>query len=213
MADEIAPAPARRRMVLATDNAGKLRELQRLLGTAFDLIPQSALGITGAEETGRSFTANALLKARHASAQSGLPAIADDSGLEVDALDGAPGVHSARYAGVDASDAENNDKLLAALGSRPAAERSARFRCVMVLVRAADDPEPLIAQGVWEGRILDEPRGSAGFGYDPLFMDEASGLTSGELHADEKNRISHRGDAARRLGELLAAVATGPTLD
>ncbi len=213
MADEIVPVAALPRIVLATGNAGKLRELQRLLGTVFDLIAQDELGITGAEETGRTFTENALLKARHASAQSALPAIADDSGLEVDALDGAPGIHSARFAGDGASDDENNEKLLHALASRPAAHRTARFRCVIVLVRAADDPEPLIAEGVWDGRILDQPRGTGGFGYDPLFLDEATGLTGGELDPDEKNCRSHRGKASRRLGELLRSVDMSPNLD
>ncbi len=192
-----------RRIVLATGNLGKLRELQRLLGAAFNLVPQTALNISAAEETGHTFTENALLKARHASAQSGLPAIADDSGLEVDALGGAPGIRSARYAGVDATDDENNEKLLKALGTRPSGERTARFRCVIVYVRAPDDPEPLIAEGVWEGQILTAPRGAGGFGYDPLFFDEAAGLTGGELDPDAKNHRSHRGMAARQLSKLL----------
>jgi len=192
-----------RRIVLATGNLGKLRELQRLLGEAFDLVPQTELNITTVEETGRTFTQNALLKARHASAESGLPAIADDSGLEVDVLGGAPGIRSARYAGVDATDDENNEKLLGALGTCPAAERTARFRSVIVFVQAPDDPKPLIAEGVWEGRILDTPRGSGGFGYDPLFFDETVGLTGGELDPDDKNRLSHRGKAARQLSKLL----------
>ena len=202
-----------RRIVLATGNPGKLRELQRLLGAAFDLVPQTELNIPAVEETGRTFTENALLKARHASAQSGLPAIADDSGLEVDALGGAPGIRSARYAGVDASDEENNQKLLAALGARCAAERGARFRCVMAFVDAADDPEPLLAEGVWCGRILNAPRGIGGFGYDPLFFDEAAGLTGGELEPDDKNRRSHRGQAARQLGQLLGLDDADPDLD
>ena len=204
---------APRRIVLATGNPGKLRELQRLLGTAFDLVPQTELNIAAIEETGRTFTENALLKARHASAESGLAAIADDSGLEVDALEGAPGIRSARYAGIDATDAQNNRKLLEALGTRPAAERGAGFRCAIVLVRAADDPEPLIAEGVWRGRILDAPRGSGGFGYDPLFFDEAAGLTGGELDPDDKNCRSHRGQAVRQLGELLGLSSGEPDLD
>jgi len=196
-------AVARRRIVLATGNPGKLRELQRLFGAAFDLVPQTDLNICAVEETGCTFAENALLKARHASARSGLPAIADDSGLEVDALDGAPGIKSARYAGIDASDDENNAKLLQALGTRVTEERTARFRSVIVFVRSPDDPDPLLAEGVWEGRILDTPRGSGGFGYDPLFLDETVGLTGGELDPDDKNRRSHRGKAARRLSELL----------
>ncbi len=192
-----------RRIVLATGNPGKLRELQRLLGEAFDLVPQTELNIPAVEETGRTFTQNALLKARHASAESGLPAIADDSGLEVDALGGVPGIRSARYAGVDATDDENNEKLLEALGTYAAAERTARFRSVIVFVQAPDDPQPLIAEGTWEGRILDSPRGTGGFGYDPLFFDETVGLTGGELDPDDKNRLSHRGKAARQLCKLL----------
>lgn len=204
---------ARRRIVLATGNLGKLRELQRLLGETFDLVSQTELNISAAEETGGTFTQNALLKARHASAESGLPAIADDSGLEVDALGGAPGVRSARYAGVYATDDENNEKLLEALGTRTAAERAARFRCVLVFVRAPDDPEPLIAEGVWEGRILETRRGTGGFGYDPLFFDETVGLTGGELDPDDKNRYSHRGTAARRLRELLGSGIPDSVLD
>ena len=199
----------RLRVVLATGNPGKLRELQLLLGATFDLVPQTALNISSLEETGRTFTENALLKACHASAVSGLPAIADDSGLEVDALGGAPGIRSARYAGVDATDQENNEKLLDALGTRDAADRMARFRSVIVYVQAPDDPEPLIAEGIWEGRILDAPRGTDGFGYDPLFFDEAVGLTGAELSPDEKNRRSHRGKAARALAGLLGVASAG----
>ena len=201
----VGAAVTRRRVVLATGNPGKLRELQQLFGEAFDLVPQTELNICSVEETGHTFTENALLKARHASARSGLPAIADDSGLEVDALDGAPGIRSARYAGVDASDDENNEKLLKALGTRSARERKARFRSVIVYVRSPDDPEPLFAEGVWEGRILDTPRGLGGFGYDPLFLDETAGLTGGELEPGDKNHRSHRGKAARRLSELLGS--------
>ncbi len=203
----------RRRIVLATGNPGKLRELQQLLGETFDLIAQTELNITAAEETGRTFTQNALLKARHASAESGMPAIADDSGLEVDALGGAPGVNSARYAGVDATDDENNEKLLDALGARAAADRMARFRSVIVFICTPDDPEPVIAEGVWEGRILDAPRGTGGFGYDPLFLDEGLGKTGGELDSDAKNRCSHRGKAARRLSELLCTGEFDADLD
>ncbi|HJP37639.1 MAG TPA: RdgB/HAM1 family non-canonical purine NTP pyrophosphatase [Gammaproteobacteria bacterium] len=191
------------RIILATGNPGKLRELQKLLGERFELVPQAELNISPIEETGRTFVQNALLKARHASSESGLPAIADDSGLEVDALGGAPGIRSARYAGSDATDEENNHKLLAELGACPEIDRTARFRSSMVYVRAPDDPEPFVAEGVWEGRILDSPRGTGGFGYDPLFLDESAGLTGGELGADDKNRRSHRGQAARRLSAML----------
>jgi XTP/dITP diphosphohydrolase len=202
-----------RRIVLATGNLGKLRELQQLLGASFELVAQSELNISSREETGDTFVDNALLKARHASAESGLPAIADDSGLEVDALGGAPGIRSARYAGIDATDDENNEKLLASLATLPAAERTARFRCVIVFVRASDDPEPLIAEGAWEGRILDVPRGTGGFGYDPLFLDEAVGLTGGELDSDDKNSRSHRGKAARQISEWLRSGEISSNLD
>ncbi|MAF83722.1 MAG: RdgB/HAM1 family non-canonical purine NTP pyrophosphatase [Gammaproteobacteria bacterium] len=201
------------RIILATGNLGKLRELQNLLGEQFELVPQAELKISSIEETGRTFTQNALLKARHASAESGLPAIADDSGLEVDALGGAPGIRSARYAGSEATDEENNRKLLAELGACPEVERTARFRSSIVYVRAPDDPEPFIAEGVWEGRILDAPRGTGGFGYDPLFLDESAGLTGGELDPDDKNRRSHRGQAARRLSELLVMGQIDANLD
>ncbi len=206
-------AIARRRVVLATGNAGKLRELQRLLGAAFDLVPQSELNISAVEETGSTFVENALLKARYASAQSGLPAIADDSGLEVDALGGAPGIRSARYAGIDATDEQNNRKLLAAVGASGTADRVARFRCVIVFVAGADDVAPIVAEGVWEGRILDIPRGRGGFGYDPLFLDDSVGLTGAELDPVVKNRLSHRGKAARKLRQLLDPGKTGPNLD
>lgn len=201
------------RIVLATGNLGKLRELQQLLGASFDLVAQSELNISSLEETGDTFAENALLKARHASAESGLPAIADDSGLEVDALGGAPGIRSARYAGIDASDDENNEKLLAALATCPAAERTARFRSVIVFVRSPDDPAPLIAEGTWEGRILAAPRGTGGFGYDPLFLDETAGLTGGELDPDDKNRRSHRGKAARQISEWLRSGEISSDLD
>ncbi len=202
-----------RRIVLATGNPGKLRELQRMLGDAFNLVQQTELNISAVEETGRTFKENALLKARYACEQSGLPAIADDSGLEVDALGGAPGIRSARFAGVGATDDRNNEKLLEALGALPADERTARFRCIIVFVRTPDDPEPLIAEGVWEGRILAAPQGTGGFGYDPLFFDEVLGLTGGELDPDDKNRRSHRGKAARRLTEMLAAGESDSGLD
>jgi XTP/dITP diphosphohydrolase len=199
------------RVVLATGSAGKLREFAQLLAPAgFEFTPQSAFGIEPPEETGDTFLANALLKARYASRLSGLPAMADDSGLEVDALGGAPGVRSARYAedAADPADAAlsrdeaNWRKLLGALAGIPEAARSARYRCCIVLVREADDPAPLVGEGVWEGRILEAPRGSGGFGYDPVFAPE--GPTSGggsvaELDAATKNRHSHRAAALRAL--------------
>jgi XTP/dITP diphosphohydrolase len=198
-------AGGKRRVVLASDNAGKLREFERLLGGDWELLPQGSLGIQGAEETGSSFRENALLKARHAAALSGLPAIADDSGLEVDALGGAPGVHSARYAGPGADDAANNRKLLAALRDVPPGRRGARFRCVIAFVRDAADPEPVVVEAAWEGAIALQPRGAGGFGYDPLFIDPASGRCSAELSAADKNDRSHRGQAARLLRRRFAA--------
>jgi XTP/dITP diphosphohydrolase len=189
-----------KRIVLASNNPGKLREIETLLRPlAFEVIPQSALGIAEAEEPYDTFLENALAKARHASRASGLPALADDSGLCVDALGGAPGVHSAYFAGRDGSreqrDARNNAKLLASLGE----ERKAHYRCVMVLVRAADDPQPLVAEGTWHGEIARAPRGANGFGYDPLFLIEERGLTAAELPGDQKNHLSHRAQAAARL--------------
>lgn len=189
-----------RRIVLASDNAGKLREL-RALFAGVELIPQGELGIEGAEETAVTFVENALLKARHASQVSGLPAIADDSGLVVHALGGAPGVFSARYAGEPKSDAANNAKLMQAL--RGIEERSAHFHCTLVFLRSADDPDPTIVSRTWQGRIVDEPRGSNGFGYDPHFFVESRGCTAAELDAETKNALSHRGQACRALAELL----------
>lgn len=192
-----------RRVVLATGNRGKAREFADLLGPAWELCLQSDLGVKPAAETGDSFAANALIKARHASAATGLPALADDSGLEVDALDGAPGVLSARYAGEAAGDADNLRLLLERMAAVPAGRRSARFRCVLAYVRSAADSAPLLAEGSWEGRIAVAPRGEAGFGYDPVFEDAASGLTAAELPAVRKNELSHRGQALRALRELL----------
>jgi XTP/dITP diphosphohydrolase len=193
--------------VLATGNRGKLREIQALLGAGWELVPQSELGVRPAPETGTSFTENALLKARQAAAQSGLPAIADDSGLEVDALHGAPGVRTARYAGPGAGDAENVDKLLAEMAHVPAGRRTARFRCVVAYVRNAADPQPLIAEGFWEGSVALSPRGLGGFGYDPVFEDPASGHTAAELPPSIKNARSHRGQAVRRLRQMLEQTA------
>jgi XTP/dITP diphosphohydrolase len=195
----------RKRVVLASGNAGKLREFDALLGEYFELEPQSALGIIGAEETGATFEENALLKARHAASVSGLPAIADDSGLEVDALGGAPGVRSARYAGEDGDDAANNRKLLAELANVEGAARRARFKAVVVYVETANDPQPLIAAGTWEGFIAHSPRGTNGFGYDPLFFDATDRKRSAELDPADKNRRSHRGKAVRSLRTLLQA--------
>lgn len=192
------------KLVLASGNAGKLAELRALLGEGFDLHAQSEFGIADAEETGLSFVENAILKARHAARASGLPALADDSGLCVDALRGAPGLYSARYAGVHGDHAANIDKLLRELEQVGDAERGARFVCVLALVRHADDPLPLLAQGVWEGRILRARAGSGGFGYDPVFFSPAHGCSAAELAPDVKNRDSHRGHALAQLHALLA---------
>ena len=198
------PAGGMRHLVLATGNLGKVREIRKLLqDLGIELRPQSEFGVPPAEETGSSFVENALIKARNACAHTRLPALADDSGLEVDALGGAPGVLSARYAGPAADSAANNAKLLAALEGIPPQQRNARFRCVMAFVRRPDDPAPLIVEGVWEGRILDAPRGRGGFGYDPLFWVPERGLSAAELPLEEKNRISHRGQALQRLRAAL----------
>jgi XTP/dITP diphosphohydrolase len=186
------------RLVLASGNAGKLREFRRLLAPlGIDVVAQSELGIADADEPYVTFVENALAKARHASQQSGLPALADDSGVCVRALDGAPGVLSARYGGEPKSDARNNAKLIAAL--QGVADRRAHYACVLVLVRRFDDPEPIISEGAWHGTIVDTPRGSGGFGYDPHFLDTASGLTGAELPLERKNELSHRGKAMRAL--------------
>lgn len=191
------------KIVMASGNVGKLREISRILeDLKIVVVPQSELGVTDAEETGTTFAANALIKARHAADATGLPAIADDSGLIVDALDGRPGVYSARYAGADATDADNNQKLLAELAEVADAERGAAFHCTACFVMP-DESEPLIASGTWCGSILREPSGDGGFGYDPLFLDPESGKTGAELSAAEKNARSHRGQALRELGKLL----------
>jgi len=193
-----------RRVVLASNNAGKVREFNALLaGRDIEVLPQSSFGIAEAEETGLTFVENAILKARHAAQQANLPALADDSGLEVDALQGAPGIYSARYAGPGAGDRANLEKLLAMLNGMPDAQRSARFQCVLVYMRHALDPTPLICQGTWEGRILTEPRGHGGFGYDPVFFVPTHGCASAELPPEVKNALSHRGQA---LQKLLAAL-------
>lgn len=194
------------RLVLATGNAGKLREMRAILAPwGVDVRPQSEFTRAAAEETGASFVENALLKARFAAEVSGLPAIADDSGLEVDALHGAPGIYSARYAGPGADDAANNARLLRDLETVPDAERSARYRCAMVYLRWALDPAPLVCQASWEGRIGRLPRGRGGFGYDPLFLLPDLAKTAAELDPAEKNRISHRGQAMAELARKMAA--------
>ena len=189
------------KIVLATGNAGKLKELRALLADQpFDIVSQKDLGITDADETGLSFVENAILKARHASRISGMPALADDSGLCVDVLGGAPGIYSARYAGPGASDADNNRKLLETLlPLRAQSPLTARFVCVLVLVRHADDPLPLICQGEWEGEILAQPRGEQGFGYDPMFFVPSDNMSSAELPRERKNALSHRGQALQQL--------------
>jgi XTP/dITP diphosphohydrolase len=193
-------------VVLASNNAGKVRELGELL-TDFQwrVMPQSAFGVEEAEETGLTFVENAILKARNAARHTGLPALADDSGIEVDALAGAPGVRSARYAGEGASDADNVGKLLAALADVPDVDRTARFQCVVVFLRHAEDPTPLVCQGTWEGRIARVRRGSSGFGYDPVFLVPTHDCTAAELPPATKNALSHRGQALRRLVEALRA--------
>jgi len=195
-----------RRVVLASSNPGKVREFGQILaGLDISVAPQSEFGVPDAEETGLTFVENALLKARNAASHTGLPAIADDSGIEVDALNGAPGIYSARYAGKGAGDAENLRKLLDALRDFPDAERGARFVCLIAYLRHAADPTPVIAQGVWEGRILREARGSGGFGYDPVFWVPTHHCSSAELPAEVKNSLSHRGQALRALTAALRA--------
>ena len=197
------------RIVFASGNAGKAREIGAmfadLFGDRVELVLQAELGIESIEETGQTFTENALLKARHAAAESGLAALADDSGIEVDALGGKPGVYSARFAGADASDADNVSKLLRDLADTPAAQRGARFRCVLAFVRAPDDPAPLLADAAWEGRIALAPSGQDGFGYDPVFLDGDSERTAAELAPAEKNARSHRGKALQKLRVQLEA--------
>jgi len=193
------------KLVLASGNAGKLAELRELLaGIGIELVAQGELGIGDAEETGLTFVENAILKARHAARTSGMAALADDSGLCVDALDGAPGLYSARYAGAHGDNAGNNTKLLRELDGVPDAKRTAHFTCVLALVHGADDPDPILATGRWPGRVLTAPRGEHGFGYDPIFLpDDGGGLGSAELEPALKNRISHRGRALAALREML----------
>jgi len=195
-----------KRIVLASSNPGKLVEFNEMLAdSGFEVITQGSLGISDADETGLTFVENALLKARHAALASGLPALADDSGLCVDHLQGAPGLYSARYSGGHGDAAANNAKLLREMDGVPAAERGAFFICVLVLLRHADDPAPLIAEGRWYGRILDEGRGSGGFGYNPVFLPEGYSESVAEMDAALKNRLSHRGRALAKLHAQLAA--------
>ena len=190
--------------MLATGNTGKLAEMRAILdGHDLEVIPQGQFGIVPPIEDGASFVANALIKARHAAALVGLPAIADDSGLEVDALGGRPGLHSARYAGPSAGAGDNNARLLAELADIPQGQRSARYRCAMVFVRDAADPAPIIAEAGWEGRIGREPRGAGGFGFDPLFIVDEAGRTAAEMSAQQKNRVSHRGQALLALAARM----------
>ncbi|SBV36722.1 dITP/XTP pyrophosphatase [uncultured Stenotrophomonas sp.] len=193
------------KLVLASGNAGKLKELQAMLaGLPLQIVPQRELGVGDVAETGLTFVENALIKARHACEATGLPALADDSGLIVDALDGAPGLYSARYAGSPTDDAANNAKLLDALREVPAERRGARFHAVIVLLRHANDPQPLICEGSWEGRIIDTPRGHHGFGYNPVFLDEELGLTAAEMLPEQKNGRSHRAKALQLLLQKLS---------
>jgi XTP/dITP diphosphohydrolase len=192
------------KIVLATGNPGKVREIRALLEPLdIEVVPQSDFDVPDVEETGLTFVENAILKARNAAEHTGLPAIADDSGIEVDALDGAPGIYSARYAGAGASDRDNLEKLLAELEGVPEQDRTARFQCLIVYMRHGRDPTPLICQGTWEGRILIAPRGEGGFGYDPVFHVPTHGCSSAELPPEVKNRLSHRGQALRRLVAAL----------
>ncbi len=200
---------APRKLVLATANPGKAREIEALLGETFVVQPLSAWNIDSPEETGLTYVENALIKARNASARTGLAAIADDSGLEVDALGGGPGLHSARYAGENGNDAANRDKLLRALADVPDSARSARFRCLAVYLAHPADPAPIIAEGCWEGMISHAPRGMNGFGYDPVFLVPQYQCTAAELDPEIKNRLSHRARAFLGLRAALAAKLNG----
>lgn len=193
------------KLVIASNNAGKIREINTLLAPlSIEVLSQSAFNVTEVDEPHATFVENALVKARHASYCSKLPALADDSGICIAALNGAPGVHSARYAGEPKSDERNNQKLIEALKNQ--SNRCAYYYCVIVLVRHADDPRPIIVDGSWQGEIIDQPRGTGGFGYDPYFFLPVLGKTSAELTADEKNTISHRGQALAKLVEILTPI-------
>ncbi|MEW6992330.1 XTP/dITP diphosphatase [Colwelliaceae bacterium 6441] len=192
-------------IVLATGNKGKVKELAELLADQqIEVKPQSDFNVPDVEETGTTFVENAIIKARHAAKITGLPAIADDSGLEVDALNGEPGVYSARYAGEDATDQDNNNKLISALKSIPQENRTARFHCVLVFMKHENDPTPIICHGKWEGSIITSPQGEQGFGYDPLFWQEQLQMTSAQLPRDIKNQLSHRGQALKLLTAQLS---------
>ena len=196
------------KVVLATGNAGKLREMRALLSPlSIDVVAQSDFNTPSAVEDGLSFVENALIKARNASLHCGLPAIADDSGLEVDALNGAPGIYSARFAGENASDEENFRKLLHDMSGVAKPQRTARFRCAMVFLRHAEHPSPIICEGTWEGRIMETADGENGFGYDPVFFVPERNCSSAQLSAAEKNALSHRGQASRKMVEILATRA------
>ena len=192
------------KIVLATGNRGKVKEFKQMLeGESFEVLPQSEFDVSDVEETGLTFVENAILKARHAAEISGLPAIADDSGIEVDALDGAPGIYSARFAGLGASDTDNLNKLLSDIENIDDEFRTARFQCVLVMMRHAADPTPIICQGTWEGKLLRAPIGVNGFGYDPIFWLDDLQCTSAELDPAKKDKLSHRGQALRQLVNLL----------
>lgn len=193
-----------KKIVLATGNQGKVREMADLLADfGFDVVAQSEFNVSEVAETGTTFIENAIIKARHAAKETGLPAIADDSGLEVDYLGGAPGVYSARYAGEDASDQQNMEKLLDAMKDVPEAQRSARFHCVLVLMRHENDPTPLVCHGKWEGRILTQAHGSNGFGYDPIFFVPEENCASAQLEPMRKKQLSHRGQALKKLFQAI----------
>ena len=197
------------RIVLASGNKGKLREFSQILAPLdLEIVSQGDLGVEDADETGLSFVENAILKARNACAATGLPAIADDSGHEVDALSGAPGIYSARFAGPGASDQQNINKLINELGENGFKDRTARFRCVLVCMRHPSDPTPLIAVGTWEGKILDAPEGENGFGYDPIFWSPEFGCAAAQLTPEQKKTVSHRGKAVAQLTEQLTAFLT-----
>ena len=194
-----------KKVVLASGNRGKVREINQILaGLDFEVVPQTEFEVPEIEETGLSFVENAILKARNAAAHTGLPAIADDSGLEVDALKGAPGIYSARYAGVGATDEDNLNELLKELHGVTEEKRAARFQCLMVYMEHELDPTPIICQGTWEGRITESAQGENGFGYDPVFYVPSHNCTSAQLGAEEKNRLSHRGQALQRLMQALS---------
>lgn len=199
-------------IVLATGNKGKVKELAELLADQhIEVKPQSEFNVPDVAETGTTFVENAIIKARHAAKITGMPAIADDSGLEVDALNGAPGVYSARYAGEDATDQDNNKKLIAALENIPEENRTARFHCVLVFMKHENDPTPIICHGKWEGSIITDPQGEQGFGYDPLFWQDSLNMTSAQLPREIKNTLSHRGQALKLLTAELSNVLSNKT--